>query len=349
MPPRPGFPGPGGPGTPPPKVVDPEFKPRLAAQLWSETFRTAFDAQLEDLRSFEKQSPAVVLGSTIPQDSTRLALNKALRKHWTDGPKTLETAGWLEPTITDPGLLVLVKLNRGKVTLTAPKPPGAAPPAPPPGPGGASSKRDAILAERQKKDQMNQDWLAVSAKLMTTWCRRLHATVVAREKAAAESGKPIAAAPTKIGGDFALADNAKVLVAYHILWPEELPPALSKEKTSLLEVHYIRAEESAKMKKAITWYSNQARSKPADARSLDKSVWIDSPRPTASQADRRRSLDVLITRAADKTDSGRADPSKIELYKSDAKADAKEEEADLIVEVLSIEIKDLMKEPAARE
>jgi hypothetical protein len=69
--------------------------------------------------------------------------------------------------------------------------------------------------------------------------------------------------------------------------------------------------------------TGQARAKPADVRTIEKGLWIDTLRP-ASEENRRRSVDVLITRAV---------PKAIELGKDD-------EETDLVVEILSIEIND---------
>ncbi len=111
------------------------------------------------------------------------------------------------------------------------------------------------------------------------------------------------------------------MVAYHAVWPEETPPALSEHKPGTAEVYYVRAEETNKPKKAIAAYSKQARVKPNELRTLDKGSWIDSWR-ALPQNDRRRSLDVVVTRTVDKAE---------DIAKDD-------EEEDLIVEVLAIEI-----------
>ena len=133
----------------------------------------------------------------MPVDSTRAALCKALRKHWSDGPKSLEAAGWID-RVTDPALLILLKMNpRKEAKLTAGSSASA---------GSASSggKLEAAKQAAQKKAQAEQDWMAASSKLLTTWCRRLYATVAARDKAAAEGGLPIDDARSKLPGDIEL-------------------------------------------------------------------------------------------------------------------------------------------------
>ena len=131
--------------------------------------------------------------------------------------------------------------------------------------------------------------------------------------------------------------------AYHLLWPSDVPAAMSLCKPSWLELYYVRAEETGRMKRATVFYGRQAKTKPSDARKIDRTVWFDSVHPAASESDRRRSLDVLISR----TDEKPSEPGRGEASKSDAAKDRErdEEETDLVVEILSIEIKD----PAAHE
>jgi len=314
------------------KKPDHELGLRLAAPLWSDKLLGLVEPQLADLRSFDKQSQLVLLAGTIPLEPMRAALAKQLRKHSSDGPKALETAGLIDKVVTDPGLLVLVKMlprKEPKVarspadTLPRPGRPVRPPVTPPPGRTGATGK----VAEAQKKQQAELDWMTCSSKMVALWCKRFGAVAQAREKAAVESGKPAAnLAAAKLPGEFELGPDAKVTAAYHLVWPDDAPAALGNAKPGSLEIHYLRIEETGKPKRLINFYRAQV--KGGDVRTNDKMVWIDSLRP-GSQTDRRRSIDVLISRAPGEQGG--------ELAKDD-------EDADLVVEILAVEIKDPAKD-----
>ena len=123
--------------------------------------------------------------------------------------------------------------------------------------------------------------------------------------------------------------EATIKAAYHLSWPDDAPPEIAKLDLGLLEVYYVRAEESNRIKKLKTFYARQAKIQASEARLIDneKCIWIDSLR-TAVQKDRRRSLDVLITRTSGGT----------------GKVMENNDEADFLIEVLIVEIKDPTKE-----
>ena len=52
----------------------------------------------------------IMLASTLPLDSIHAAMLKMLKKQAGYGPQPLETAGWSDKVLTDPGLLVVMKL-----------------------------------------------------------------------------------------------------------------------------------------------------------------------------------------------------------------------------------------------
>ena len=81
--------------------------------------------------------------------------------------------------------------------------------------------------------------------------------------------------------------------------------------------------KSSKPKKALGYYARQAQVRLSDARSLDNAVWLDGLR-VVPQTDRRRSIDVFVSRPGNQA---------ADLMQDDM-------EADLVVEVLTIEIKD---------
>ncbi len=313
-----------------PSPVDADLSFRLAGLLWSETFGASLMSRLAEGHSLEKQADLVLLAGTIPQDSIRAALAKSLRKHWNEGPKPLEAADAANKMVTDPGLLVLLKMfPRKSETKTGARGPasrgGRAVRSPPNGAAAATGKMTP-----EKKEQAEKDWMAFSSKLVTAWCARFQAAAQARDKAEAEAGNSSTGAASKLPSEFEMANGAKVTTAYHLVWPAEVPAELANAKPSALELYYLRVEETNKPKKAIGYYARQLQVKTADIRKIDndKTDWLDSVR-LLPQTNRRRSVDVMITRADNKTNDAAKD----------------NEEADLIVEILTIEIKD----PAGRE
>jgi hypothetical protein len=306
---------------------DPRFQ--LADLLWSEAFGATVRTKLAEGRPLEKQADLVLLAGTIPRDTMRAALAKTLRKHWSEGPKALEAADAVNKMLTDPGLLVLLKMNpRRSEAKPAARPSGSRgrPVRSPPGGGAAATAK--IAAE--KKEQAEKDWMTLSSKLVTAWCARFQAAAQARDKTEAEAGNPSGNVAPKLPSEFEMANGAKVTTAYHLVWPAEVPAEIGSSKPSPLEIYYIRVEETNKPKKAIGYYSRQLQVKTSEVRKTDngKADWLDSVR-ALQQTDRRRSVDVVLTRADNKA--------------SDATKD--NQESDLIVEILTIEIKD----PAGRE
>ena len=309
----------------PARATKVDHVPRLACHLWSEEFRALLEPQLNNLRSLERQSQLVLLGCVIPHDSTRAALAKALRKHWDDGTTALEAAGLVDRVVTDPALLVLVKMLPRKGSLSQTQSPmGGLPRSTRTGRDGHSNGTGKIAEAVQKKQQSQQDWLNVSFKLTSDWCKRFHTAALNQGKTDSVMGA-MGRAPTapKLPNNFTLDPDARITVSHHAVWPEAAPKELSDSKPSPLEIHYLCIEEINTQKKAVGFYSRQAQVRLSDVRDTDKGAWIDSLRRDA-QKDRRRSLDVLITRTDGKTGE-----------------DADEnEDTDLVIEILSIEIKE---------
>ena len=117
-----------------------------------------------------------------------------------------------------------------------------------------------------------------------------------------------------------------MIASCHVIWPDEVPAEMSAHKPSLLEIHYIRAEETGKPRKVLAFYARQAQVEHGrTCERSTKSAWLDGLR-MLPQTGRRRSIDVLMTRS-----DNQGQPA--EMAKDD-------EETDLIVEILTIEIKD---------
>jgi len=150
----------------------------------------------------------------------------------------------------------------------------------------------------------------------------LLALAQAHERAVAESGNLAADVAPKLPADFELDDGTRVISSCCLIWPDSAPPAMSDPKPSQLEIHYIRAEQTARPKRVLAFYGRQAQTR--DSHVQADMVWIDGLR-MLPQSGRRRSVDVRMSY----TDGRPAD----DMAKDD-------EEADLTVEILTIEIKD---------
>jgi hypothetical protein len=307
------------------KPADVDFASQFAGQLWSGAFRGLLESQLTNLRTLDKQPNLVLLAATIPQDSMRSILFKMLYsnsyKHWYEGPKALETAGLLDRVVTDPGLLVTIKTLPRKESANTPKASDAAKP----GRGGPIVAGPRATGGPQKKLQAEQEWMDLSAKLVGAWCKRLDAAAAAKEKDAenspATNKTPADESDLKLPGDITLPRGAEVVASHHIVLPDAAPAGFAQVRPDSLHVYYVRTKETNKLKKAINYYKGQVKPT-SEARLIEgKKTWIDVVR-VGSQKDRRRSIDVLITRP------------------DSAGAANNDDEVELIVELLIIEIKD---------
>jgi hypothetical protein len=203
-----------------------------------------------------------------------------------------------------------------------------------------SSTRSGSRGETASKIQeAEEDWMEMSAALVRGWCKQLSAVAAAKPK----SGT-LAKPPGGAEADQLLAHGANVVASYRVSLPNEAPAGFSKAACNVLELSYVRAEESNKLKKAISYYRGQVQGRTAGTQIgrrvsgvIGETVWIDSLRP-GSQKDRRRSVDVLITRPQSSRGAGES------RGRDNAVKAGDDYETDLIVEVLSIEIKDPSRE-----
>ncbi len=332
---------PRGPAGEPAKAVEVDPRPRIVALLWGREFLTPFDTQLNELRSLEHQPQLVMLAATIPMDSVRSTLLKTLKKRSDEGTKVLETAGLTGQIVTDPGLLVLVKRLPRKASPSMSQglegwgTRGA-------GRGGAGMRsgmgvtNSRLSDAAQKKQQTDQEWMELSAKLVSTWCKRFQAATTPKHDGAEGSNQPDeednpdkpaeeATMRADLPSGFALAPAAKVIASHHVTLPNASPADFTQVQPDTLEVYYVRAEEAAKPKNAIRYYCRQAGTSDTKVKCIDRSLWIDRI-TQGSQKDRLRTIDVLITKSETAV-----------VNTSDSNSD---DETDLTIEVLIIEIKD---------
>ena len=291
--------------------IEADPSPQIVAKLWSPAFRELLKPQL-NAGVLERQTQLLSLAATIPDESFRSDLNNMIRKCWTEGPAMFKRAHLTEQVI-DPGLLVAVKLGGYRRESSS------VPQLPPVGPSksgnqnrlGLSAPRSADIVRKHKAEQA---WMDYSAELVDSLRKRFAA---AADATAGSDPKP------KLPEGFKLSENAEVKAAHHVLWPADAPPELVELNLGPLEVYYVRTEESNQVKRLTGFYSRELKLRMSDLRLYDKMIWMDSQRMKTRKG-WRRSVDLLITR----TTGGSESPV------------ANNDEADFIVEILVIEIKD---------
>jgi hypothetical protein len=277
----------------------------LAAALWSSPLVASLNEQLGTVKSMEKSAPTIVLASTFPLDSVRASMYKMLKKRQIDGPQVLDTAGWSDRVLNDPGTVVLVKMLSRKEQKKNARGPGGAP-----GYGGGNPRADAA----QKKLQNEYDWFEESRKLVGLWCSRFEAAAQARKKAA-KKGAPIGEpAPEKLD-DFEIPKekDTKIEDAYQLNWPDKAPAGLAAAKPGLLKVQYFHLTQTGTIKKAMN--NLKKGMKGGELHETDLGLWAEiAPKTTGASAP-RRSVDVLVTKA-DKSpyDATQNEPTDLDIH-----------------------------------
>ncbi len=292
--PRPGRTGPNAEEEKP----DPDLPYRMARLLWGPECVALVQSRLSELESFEEEKSLVLLAASMPVDDVRTALYEVLRKNWDEGPKQVQSAG-LSSAVTDPGLVLMFKTLPRAQTMSR------------------VTRKDA----KEKFLGTKKAWQEFADKSVQAWCERFH-------EAAEEESRPDK--PTEgedestSGLSFALHAGAKITAEYHAKWPEHVQAKLAGVELGFLEIHYIRIEEEASRRARVGHYKR--RLKAGAPREIGGAECLESFR-TVADTDRKRSIDVLISRA-----------NKSRGATSDKDKKANEPE-DLVIEILSIEAK----------
>jgi len=358
-----------------------ETIPSLAAPLWAPEFTKALQARLDTLESLDADAATIVLASTIPTDAMRAKLYRALESRIADqGPQGLEAAGLAGDVLSDPGLLVIMKLLPRKEAKPAkstapnlsrlrersrsnprggergrpgemgpggkgpggPGPRGAGPDGSPYGPGPTSQQQQPVTPV--------QEWNATAERLARALCERF--------MEAARTGKGTSAAadsrPVELPGG-----KTTLVSEYHLQWPEDLPDKgkLAGVPLDPMVVHYVRFRRESSVNNVIAFYRRYL-TRPVE-HTVASGVWIESHRKMP-ETGRQLSVDVLITKAdAGRTDGaargpagpgygpkgpgtrpGDAGGSRYGGQPNPSPEREKNLPADLIVEVLAVEIND---------
>lgn len=282
---------------------------RMARRLWTGEGLQIVTGGLGKLESLEEQGQLVAWAGTIPVEPVRRALIKALQKHWPDGPKSLEAAGATGKVVSDPGFLLVIKtLVRKQGTVRFPSTQG-----------------------HEQVRQTKTDWSEFSDALVRAWCERLRSAGSARTEADRVAGRTAGEGDSAAALPIVLPPDAKPVAGYHLSWPNGQTAKLAGVTPGKVEIHFVRIEQKARLKTTIGYYMRQVGARTGDVRHVDKTDWIEGLRVFRDN-DRKRSIDVLITSLEEKenTDTTARTASKSQP----------EEPEDMVIEILSIEIKD---------
>ena len=306
---------------------DPNLPFVMAQRLWNNQAAGAFAGRAAMTNSLETDAPLVVLASTIPVDMVRHTVFRTLNRHWQQGPEALESAGWGKNIVTDPGLLVTLKLmprawpkdssattRRGSSRSTSKNR------------SNRSQRTRSGLSDAAKKaeDELKakEAWMEASANTVQQWCDMLHAAALAQAEAARLAGRR----PNEghaIGRlrqtEFEIHDAAEVAAEYYLAWGGK-SDKLPEVNLGPLAVCYVRIEENnASLKTRRGYYRRQLRLR-EDYESKE-GIWMDYIRAVPDTR-RQRSIDVLITQVDSNKDRDSDEPE------------------ELIIEILSVELND---------
>jgi len=204
-------------------------------------------------------------------------------------------------------------------------------PRPRPKPGVSGAATEAVETAQQvveKRLQAERDWMKTSEGLVRAWCARLNAAGLAQAGAAKRTGtggaEPNDNLPVK------LHPQANVVSEYHLNWPGDLGSKLSGIAPGPMEIHYLRITDKSDLTKRLGFYRRQLQLRMPEVHTVEKGFWMDRVARVPKTEEQgpidktgwKRSVDILITMAQEKPEPARS------------------EETELVIEILSIEMKD---------
>jgi len=276
---------------------------RHAALFWNDKFTASIQRQLRSQPSIEKLGGGVAkIAVTLPIPEVRATTLRFLEKHWEEGPKGLLAVNDGKTVALEPGFVAVLKLLPHKGTAAV-------------GNGKdrfakvdnrfmASTKAAKITEAReakQRQDKTAQEWADYIRSVVQSTCKKFQTV--------SKSGHD-----DNVGLAFKLAPRAAIVGIYRLDWPKDLHDALSMPPT--LRVRYVRSEQKMAPSKVAAYYRRQLPD--CLEHTYPGGIWIDTT-ATDKSDNTLRSTDVLISKAV-ATDS-----------------EMKEQEQELIVEILSIE------------
>jgi hypothetical protein len=339
----------------------------LASPLWAADFTKVVGARLETAGSLETDSVTIVLATTIPIDAVRAKVYRLLEQHYLhQGPQVLETGGLAGNVLSDPGLLVTMKLLPRKEA----RKPRPTPTRTRDRKGGRGEQSGGLPAPAQPAQQPagpGEEWTGAAERLVRAFCERLGAAGNSAKGGSAEVAEKRLVQVPPVG--------VQVVSEYHFEWPDDLAEKgkLSGVALDPMTIHYVRFQGTSTINKVLAFYGRQL-GKPTEHTVAD-GMWLESLR-FVPDSRRRFSVDVLVTRAdanrpatpgargagagyaprpgsLPATRSGGADASRGGGQPGTSTAKERYEQTELIVEVLAVQTNDFAagqeaaEEPAA--
>jgi hypothetical protein len=314
------------------KISDYDRGVQLAKLLWGEPLASLMSKRLEHVSTLEKSAPDIVLASTLPLDAIHAAMYKMLKKKagGTEAPPQLLDAGWTDKDkMSDPSMIVLMKMLprsramknislsdiSGGTTTTGTGRTGRASTTMKPSVSDASSAY-AATAEKEK------NWIKLMGKMLGEWNTRFKAAALAQKRTARLQQK-VLESPTRVD-EFELPQDARVIAAYQLNWPEKAPPDLAKVKLGTLKIQYFQLMQENTFKKSLADMKKLTRW--GETHVLPNGYWLETIK-NGSQPNTKRSIDLFVT------SSNSTPPQAAEFPQ-------KEEPTDLQIDILAIEIAD---------
>jgi hypothetical protein len=186
-------------------------------------------------------------------------------------------------------------------------------------PGSDAGSPYAAAAEKEK------NWIKLLSKMLEDWNNRFKSAALAQKRAARLQQKVIESPPTRVD-EFELPQDAKILAAYQLNWPEKAPADMGKVKLATLKIQYFQLLQENTLKKSLTDMKKMV--KWGDAHLIPNGFWLETIK-NGSQPNTKRSIDVFVTFV--NSPNGTQPP--VEFAQ-------KEEPTDLQIDILAIEIAD---------
>ncbi len=272
--------------------IDPQLTARVARHMWSREMLVHLAGELYQVDALTHEPQLLALVGTIPVDPMRARLYETLHRNWQDGPTGVESTGLFDQVVTDPGILVVLKMMPRSDS------------------GAADASRLAPWLRKQRTDQdqasglgqvramvdnVEAEWMRVTGQAVLRLSERFEAAALA--KARQSSGAAEASARRMSTGSvslpFELHTGARVVTEYELTWPHDVADATCGEAVGPIRVHHVRIEEQNRYAGVFGYYRHQI---PGAVEHLSsQGAWFDGliRRPESGT---QVSLDVVINR-----------------------------------------------------
>jgi hypothetical protein len=262
---------------------------RIAQELWGADAVTTLEKRVREASAVDEHTPSVIWASTVPAAPLRSALYQVLKKTWDEGPKALDAAGLLDKINVEPGFLVVLKSqDRSEPLPTRTAAAGAG------GPGAGSGRRAkaaeaaaAAAKTKQEGEKKKGEWMRASEKAVRAMCRRMYVAATAAGPAPGEAEAP----------PFELAPKGDVLAELHLRWPRDAAEKLPGLKVGPIKIDYLRVRhDHARAASLMSHY--KAKLHRPSVRNPENGEWVETFRDVP-HTNRKESVDVLILLAKD--------------------------------------------------